>query len=130
MNIILKFIKFSLVGFLGMVVDFSITWLLKEKCRLNKYLANSVGFVCAATNNYIFNRIWTFESHQKNIPLEFLSFVVVALIGLLLNNLILYLLTEKKIISNFYLAKLIAIAVIVIWNFVANYLFTFRSFPL
>ena len=40
-----------------MIVDFGMTWLCKEKLRWNKYLSNSIGFVLAATNNYIWNRL-------------------------------------------------------------------------
>ena len=125
MELFLKFIKFAVVGFSGMIIDFSVTWLFKEKFKTNKYVANSLGFVTAATNNYFFNRVWTFKSIQENIPLEFASFITVSAIGLLVNNLIIYLLTEKMKV-NFYLAKFIAIGVVVVWNFFANYLVTFN----
>lgn len=126
MELLLKFIKFGVVGILGMVIDFGVTWLFKEKISINQYIANSLGFVTAATSNYILNRKWTFDSHVKNIPVEFLSFLTVSVIGLLLNNLIIFLLTEKLGVK-FYLAKLIAIGIVVVWNFFANYLFTFRG---
>lgn len=125
MELFFKFIKFAVVGFSGMVIDFAVTWLFKEKLKVNKYIANSVGFVTAATNNYILNRVWTFKSHDENISREFFSFFTVSVIGLLLNNLIIYLLTEKLNV-RFYFAKLIAIGVTVVWNFFANYLVTFN----
>ena len=59
---IAEFIKFCVVGGSGVGVDFGITYLLKEKARINKYIANSAGFVCAATTNYILNRIWVSPS--------------------------------------------------------------------
>ena len=40
----LQFIKFCVVGGTGVVVDFGITFLFKEKLKLNKYIANSLGF--------------------------------------------------------------------------------------
>ena len=39
----LQFIKFCVVGGTGVVVDFGITFLFKEKLKLNKYIANSHG---------------------------------------------------------------------------------------
>ena len=122
----LKLIKYCLVGFSGMLVDFGITWLLKEKLKLNKYIANTVGFISAATSNYVLNRIWTFESQNEKIAVEYTQFFVISLIGLALNNLIIMLLNDKLKL-NFYLSKLIAIIVVTIWNFVMNYLFTFSS---
>lgn len=122
--IILKFMKFCLVGFSGMLVDFGFTWLCKEKFKWNKYVSNSIGFVLAATNNYIWNRWWTFQSDNANIPIEYGKFFVISVIGLGLNNLVIYLLHEKLKL-NFYLAKLIAIGVVTVWNFTMNYRFTF-----
>lgn len=122
--LILKFLKFCVVGFSGMVVDFGVTWLCKEKFKWNKYVSNSLGFVLAATNNYIWNRWWTFQSDNANIPIEYGKFLVISVIGLGLNNLVVYLLHEKQKL-NFYFAKLIAIGVVTIWNFVMNYRFTF-----
>lgn len=122
--LILKFLKFCIVGFSGMVVDFGFTWLCKEKLKWNKYVSNSIGFVLAATNNYIWNRWWTFQSDNANIPIEYGKFLVISVIGLGLNNLVVYLLHEKLKL-NFYFAKLIAIGVVTIWNFVMNYRFTF-----
>jgi putative flippase GtrA len=122
--IILKFLKFCLVGFSGMLVDFGFTWLCKEKFKWNKYVSNSIGFVLAATNNYIWNRWWTFQSDNANIPIEYGKFFVISVIGLGLNNLVIYLLHEKLKL-NFYLAKLIAIGVVTVWNFTMNYRFTF-----
>ena len=122
--LIWKFVKFCVVGFSGMVVDFGITWLCKEKFAWNKYLSNSIGFVLAATNNYIWNRLWTFHSTSAEIPLEYGKFLLISIIGLGINNLVIYLLHEKLKL-NFYLSKLCAIGVVTIWNFTMNYLFTF-----
>jgi len=121
-----QFLKFGVVGLLGTVIDFFFTWLCKEKLKWNKFLANSVGFMLAATSNYILNRIWTFESDNPEVGREYFSFFIVSVIGLGLNNLILYLLHEKGKM-NFYLAKAFAIALVTLWNFVANYFFTFHQ---
>jgi len=128
-----QFIKFGVVGFSGLFVDFGTTWLLKEKMRLNKYISNSTGFLLAATSNYILNRIWTFGSTNPDIGLEYSLFLIISIIGLFINNVILYLFSEKINISffpknekfRFYLSKLIATATVTIWNFLMNYFFTF-----
>lgn len=121
-----KFLKFGVVGLSGTVIDFFFTWLCKEKLRWNKFISNSIGFILAATSNYLLNRIWTFESENPEVGREFLSFFLVSLIGLLLNNIFLYLFHEKAKL-NFYLAKAFAIALVTVWNFLANYLFTFQQ---
>lgn len=123
-TLILKFLKFCVVGFSGMVVDFGTTWLCKEKLGWNKYVSNSIGFVLAATNNYIWNRLWTFRSTSAEIPVEYSKFLIIAIIGLGINNLVIYLLHDKLKL-NFYLSKLFAIGVVTLWNFTMNYFFTF-----
>lgn len=124
-TIVMRFIRFGIVGASGMIVDFGVTWLCKEKLRWNKYVSNSLGFILAATNNYFWNRLWTFHSESVEIVREYSTFVLIALVGLGLNNLIIWLLHEKAQL-NFYLSKLIAIGCVMIWNFSMNYVFTFR----
>lgn len=125
-ELIVKLIRFCVVGFSGMIVDFGTTWTLKEKVKANKYLANTTGFILAATSNYILNRIWTFKSQNEQVAIEFASFITISVVGLGINNLILFLLTDK-LHWNFYVSKLCAIAVVTLWNFGLNYLVTFRS---
>ncbi|MDR2118513.1 MAG: GtrA family protein [Tannerellaceae bacterium] len=121
---ILQFLKFCAVGFSGMMIDFGLTWYLKEKAKTNRYIANTCGFIAAAASNYIWNRIWTFRSVSDRIAAEFLSFFLIALFGVGLNNLILWILSDK-FGFNFYLSKLLAVGVVTLWNFGMNYLFTF-----
>jgi putative flippase GtrA len=124
--LIAKMIKFGVVGSSGVVVDFIITYLLKEKLRLNKYLASSVGLYISATSNYFFNRIWTFENTNPNWLPQYLTFLAVSLGGVSISLGITYILNEKFKI-NFYLAKAISIGGAMIWNFLLNYLITFAG---
>ena len=119
-----KFLKFCIVGSSGMIIDFGTTWLLKEKVKINKYIANSTGFILAATSNYLLNRFWTFHSENTQVVTEYFSFILISVVGLGINNLVVYLLTEKMKL-NFYLSKLFAIGVVTLWNFSMNYLITF-----
>lgn len=123
--IIFKFIKFGIVGTSGIVVDFLVTYLLKENLKLYKYLANSIGFILAASCNYILNRIWTFTSNNPEIINEYMAFILVSVVGLAINSLVLWRLVNRN--SNFYTSKLIATAVTMSWNFGANLLFTFTK---
>lgn len=120
---ILKLLKFGVVGFSGLLIDFLVTYILKEYLKINRYISNSVGFVIAASSNYLLNRIWTFESENPEILFEYTSFLIISIIGLLINNFFIYLF-EKRF--NFYISKLFAIGVTTFWNFFANYLITFN----
>ena len=122
---IIRFLKFGVVGFSGVFVDFGLTWLLKERAGLNRYVANSSGFLAAVCWNFWLNRVWTFESHDPQLATQFGKFFLASLIGLGLNNGLIWLLTER-LKFRFYPAKLAATGLVVLWNFWANSRFTFK----
>jgi len=108
------------------LVDYGITYVCKEYLKVQKYVANAIGFMVAASSNYYLNRIWTFESQNPEILEEYGKFILISLIGLAVNTLVLWYMVSKYKM-NFYLSKLFAIAVVTIWNFAANYIYTFTA---
>jgi putative flippase GtrA len=125
MNLIFKMLKFGIVGFIGMLWDFLITFLLKEKLKINKYVANSIGFTCAVINNFILNLYWTFQV-SGNTTNFFIRFVLISIIGLGLNNFFVWLFNDK-LGTNFYVAKALAVVCVFAWNFCANNYFNFGA---
>ncbi len=123
--LLLKFLKFGSVGLSGMAVDFGVTILFKEKLNVNKYAANTLGFFSAATSNFFLNRLWTFQSNDPDVALQYFKFLTMSTVGVLLSNAIIYLL-HGRMKWNFYFAKLISIALVLFWNFFASYFFTFK----
>jgi putative flippase GtrA len=121
-----KFLKFGIVGFSGVFIDFGVTWVLKEKLNLNKYVANSAGFLAAVFSNYLLNRLWTFEDHNPDMVQQFMKFFGIAVVGLAINSFIIYQLTEKKQRMHFYTAKAAATLLVTFWNFFGNMIFTFQ----
>lgn len=124
-DLLIKFLKFGIVGFTGLLVDFGFTYLFKEIFKVHKYISNAIGFTLAASSNYFLNRWWTFHSTNPDIALEYGKFLFISLLGLGINTLVIWIL-NGKFKMNFYLAKLFAIGVVTIWNFFANLLFTFN----
>lgn len=116
-------LKYGLVGLSGLAVDFGVTWLLKENLKLNPYVASGGGFIVAATSNYTLNRLFTYYSTNA-VGQEFFLFITVAVAGLLLNLLLLWVFHQKLKLS-FYLAKAVAIAAVFLWNFLLNTFVTF-----
>ena len=125
-DVIEKFLKFGVVGFSGIFVDFGVTYLFKEKVKVHKYLANSLGFMLATISNYLLNRYWTFNSGQSAQLSQFGKFLGIAVVGLILNNLLIYIFNQRLKI-NFYVSKGIAILIVSVWNFLGNYLHTFSG---
>ncbi len=124
LSFLFKFIKFGIVGFSGLFVDFGFTYICKEILKIQKYISNAIGFTLAASSNYYLNRIWTFKSTDPEIFVEYSEFIIISLIGLGINTLILWIIVTKFKL-NFYLSKVFAIAVVTVWNFLANAFITF-----
>ena len=119
-----KFLRFGLVGFSGVFVDFGVTYLGKEFLKIQKFIANALGFIIAASSNYVLNRIWTFESTNPEVMVEYTQFMLISIVGLAINTAVIYWLNEK-IKWNFYFAKIFAIGTATLWNFFANAYITF-----
>lgn len=120
-----QFIQFGMVGFGGMLLDFSVTWLCKEKLIINKYLSNTLGFCVAISNNFLLNRYWTFNEVVQNISIQFSKFAMVSVSGLIINNFLLFLLV-KYVKGNFYVTKFAVICMVFLWNYFINLSFTFK----
>lgn len=127
-----QFIKFCIVGLSGTIIDLGFYNLFALSIGLNIYFARTISFILAATNNYHLNRVWTFQSKEKKITREFSQFFFVSVIGLLLN------LVVMKIVLNFTsnlgneileknIPVLVAIIIVLFWNFFANKYWTFKG---
>lgn len=124
--LIWQFIKFCIVGSLGLIIDFGTTYFMKESIRINKYLAHSTGFTLAVIHNYLLNKHWTFGDQDPDLVTQGSKFLVIAVVGLIVSNQLIYLFHNRYSL-NFYISKLLAIFVVVVWNFTANYFFTFST---
>jgi putative flippase GtrA len=123
---LVRLAKFGMVGCTGIVIDFSVTFLCKEKLGWNKYCASALGFAVAVVNNYLLNRYYTFQNNNPAISLQFFKFLFISLIGMALSTGLLYWF-QKNTRFNFYISKAIVIGLVFIWNYGANSIFTFDN---
>lgn len=123
-ELIIKFLKFGAVGASGVIVDFGVTYVSKELLKIQKYVANAIGFTIAASCNYFLNRWWTFHSNNPDIGMEYTRFLFISILGLGINTAVIWYLVSKHN-RNFYISKLFAIGIVTIWNFILNLIFTF-----
>lgn len=122
-----KIIRFALVGTSGMLLDYGVTYVMKEFVLVDKYIANFCGFALAASTNYLLNRKLVFHENARQNRKQYPAFIAIATAGLILNSGIIWLLTDKFLALNFYLAKGIAIGLVFIWNFSLNHWINFRT---
>src|SRR6188508_2093960 len=85
--------KFCTVGAAGYVVNLAVyTWLVREGLHYN--LAAAISFLVAVTNNYTWNRLWTFRGQRGHVGYQGLRFFVVSTVALAANLLVLHLLVQ------------------------------------
>ena len=120
-----KFLRFAVVGAIAAIIQFSILVALVELVRANELIANAIGFVFAASANYLMNRYFTFAGTSSHAGLGMLKFAATSLIGLAINSLIF-----KAFLSAglyYMIAWALATGFTLIWNYTAARLIVFRD---
>ncbi len=155
-----RFLKFVVVGGMGAVIDLGITNILLatvfKVTRENAtpaLFAAAIGFTCAVTSNFIWNRYWTYpESRNGNLVKQLVQFFLVNLVGLVIRGIIVTLFTipfgdfiqyeggiffpsivqtwandgtSSKLGAN--LSVLLALVIVMMWNFFVNRKWTYKD---
>jgi putative flippase GtrA len=116
--------KFCTVGATGYVVNLAVFTVLVHGADVHYLLAATCSFLVAVSNNYAWNRLWTFRHQRGHFAYQGLRFLVVSTIALGANLLFLSVLVAVGVPK--VPAQAAAIALVTPWNFVANKLWSFR----
>jgi len=115
--------KFCLVGVSGYVVNLAVYAVLLDAVGLH-YISAAVGsFLVAVTNNYLWNRLWTFRAQRGGVAYQGMRFFVVSTMALLANLAVLQLLVTLGL--GEVVAQAVAIVLVTPVNFVGNKLWSF-----
>lgn len=118
--------KFCAVGASGYVVNLAVYGTLLA-LGVNYLLAAVCSFLVAVTNNYLWNRAWTFRHQRGHLVFQGFRFLLVSTIALGANLAFLSALVALGVPK--LPAQALAIALVTPWNFVANKLWSFRRRP-
>ncbi len=128
-----RFVKFALVGALGAIIDLGLLNLMRGFFGWDLIWANTLSVSVAILSNFTWNRLWTYpESRTRKKRKQLPQFTVVNLVGLIINNLIVVGLDALLVAHvgepwSYNIAKVIAIGVVLFWNFGINRLWTYRG---
>ncbi|MBR2638055.1 MAG: GtrA family protein [Bacteroidaceae bacterium] len=113
-------IKYLFVGGICTVLDFATLFILAEFFNINYIVASSISFLCGVILNYFICTYWVFDVHVvKKKRYEFLLYLFISIIGLAVNTVAIWALTEYLGIY-FMLSKLLATGFTYFWNFFAR----------
>lgn len=122
-KLFIQIFKFAIVGGTAFVIDFVFLYIFREFCQFSVLVSNTLSFCISVIYNYIASVRWVFDvNKEKNAKRQFVIFIVFSVIGLLLNDLIMWL--SVDFLNIYYLlAKIIATFIVMIFNFVTRKLF-------
>lgn len=125
-----QFIKFCVVGTTSAIVHFSLLYGLTEGFQIWYVYSNGVGFVVSCILNFVSNKLWTFRNTERGsvIVRQVVKFSVVLGVGLVLNTILIFTITEHYGL-DYRLSWFIAASIIAFWNFSLNRFWTFRLSP-
>jgi putative flippase GtrA len=118
-----QLVKFCVVGGTGYVVNLLVYTLLVRGFDVHYLPAAFCSFLVAVSNNYSWNRLWTFRDQRGHVAYQGMRFLVVSTLALGANLLVLYLLVGAGL--DEVLAQAIAIVLVTPINFVGNKLWSF-----
>lgn len=126
-----KFIRFGLVGFSGVFVNMGVLYVLRNFCKLELTRSLIVAAELAIVSNFLWNDLWTFgeisrrQRGNRQRLKRLLKFNTICLMGLILNVLLVNVMFNI-FGMNEYLANLIAIVAVTLWNFWINMKLSWR----
>jgi putative flippase GtrA len=118
-----QLLKFCLVGATGYAVNLAVFALLVNGLDVHYIPAAICSFLVAVTNNYTWNRLWTFRAQRGHYGYQGMRFLVVSTLALVANLIVLQLYIEAGL--DEVAAQAIAIVLVTPVNFVGNKLWSF-----
>lgn len=125
-DLFVKIVLFLIFGGIGFAVDLFIATQLIKRTSLKLLYANSIGFLIGICIKFYLVKNFAFNDSDPQVWVQFLEFIIIGLIGLVMVNYIVFFLHVKKS-KEFFISKVLSMSVFMVWNFTANYFITFAN---
>lgn len=128
-----EFLRYIVVGSISFIIDTAVLYLFYEYIIANQiysiYLATAFGFMAGMAVNYFLCHSFVFLSVKNhNLGKKFkdiITFVIIGIIGLLLNELGMFIGVELLGIYYLYV-KLLTSSIVMLWNYLARKMLIFN----
>jgi putative flippase GtrA len=123
----IQLFRYFFVGGVAFLADFCTLFFLTEYVHVYYMISAGISFLVGLIINYMLSTKWVFVNRSvKSKYLEFLLFSLIGAVGLGLNELFIWVLTD--VLSLFYLlSKIITTVIVYFWNFFARKFLLFNK---
>lgn len=121
-----QLVRFGTVGASGYVINLAVFAAAVHGAGFDKGIAATAAFVVALSNNFVWNRLWTFRASDGHAGFQAARFCVVSLAAFAFNLIVLYALVDGLGAAEVP-AQAVAIIAATPMNFIGNKLWSFRT---
>ena len=115
--------KFAVVGGTAFIIDYFGMIFLTEVLHINYLISSIISFTLSMIYNYVLSVRWVFTvNNQLSRQKQFVIFVLLSVVGLLLNTLFMWMFTDL-VHLDYRIAKIIATALVMVYNFISRKIF-------
>lgn len=120
-NVLLQFFRYAFVGGVATVADWAVFYILTDPLNVHYLISGVAAFVAGLSVNFLLSKkfVFSIEKNKHSSSTEFAVYAVIGVIGLLITEIIMYVMNTKLQIY-FMIPKIIATAVVFVWNFAAR----------
>lgn len=121
--LLMQIFNFFIVGVIATIIDWTIYFILYKFVNINPLIGNIVAFSVSIIYNYWASCKYVFKVNKnKSKERRFIEFVVFAIIGFGINELLIFIFYQK-IGWNAMLVKIMATAIVMVFNFITRKMF-------
>lgn len=122
-KLLAQFMKFGIVGVMAFVIDYGFMILLTEVFGVPYLISTTVSFIVSVIFNYFASMRFVFKrKDDMSRKREFIIFVVLSVIGLVINDVFMWLMVDFLYI-DYRISKIVVTFIVAVWNFVTRKIF-------
>jgi putative flippase GtrA len=119
-NTYIQLFRYTIVGGIAYVVDFSLLTVLTELFDVYYLVSSGISFSVGLIINYTISINWVFETRRvKNVQKEFAIFLIIGLVGLFINQVLMWTFTDL-LLFHYLISKIFVSIFVYLFNFTAR----------
>ena len=123
MKIIKQLFRFGIVGAICFLIDYSILYICTDIFKIYYLISSIISFSISTIFNYILSIKFVFNiKEDRNKNKDFINFIVFSVIGLILNQIIMWI--GVDVINIYYMiTKVISTCIVICFNYITRKIF-------